>query len=59
SAAILIASQFWYLEAGGTLVLLYLPLLVLIMFRPNLAAKRPTPRVVAAKPEEAAASLAR
>jgi hypothetical protein len=41
SAALLVASQFWYLEAGGTLVLLYLPLILLMMFRPNLASKRP------------------
>jgi hypothetical protein len=40
SAAVLIASQFWYLDEGGTLVLLYLPLILLMMFRPNLAAKR-------------------
>ena len=52
SAAVLIAAQFWYLDAGGTLVLLYLPLIVLMMFRPNLAARRSgvrkirTPRVV-------------
>jgi hypothetical protein len=40
SAALLIAGQFWYLDAGGTLVILYLPLIVLMMFRPNLAARR-------------------
>jgi hypothetical protein len=43
SAALLVASQFWYLDKGGTLVLLYLPLLLLMIFRPNLAAKRPIP----------------
>ncbi|HMB08498.1 MAG TPA: glycosyltransferase family 87 protein [Isosphaeraceae bacterium] len=43
SAALLVASQFWYLDKGGTLVLLYLPLLLLMMFRPNLASKRPIP----------------
>jgi len=41
TAALLIASQFWYLDEGGTLVLLYLPLVLLMMFRPNLATKRP------------------
>jgi hypothetical protein len=41
SAALLVASQFWYLDEGGTLVLLYLPLVLLMMFRPNLATKRP------------------
>jgi hypothetical protein len=41
SAALLVASQFWYLDKGGTLVLLYLPLVLLMMFRPTLTAKRP------------------
>ncbi len=41
SAAQLVASQFWYLAEGGTLVLLYLPLVLLMMFRPNLSTKRP------------------
>jgi hypothetical protein len=41
SAALLVSSQFWYLDEGGTMVLLYLPLILLMMFRPNLAAKRP------------------
>lgn len=36
SASILIASQFWYLDKGGTLVVLYLPLFLLMVFRPNL-----------------------
>ena len=40
SAALLVASQFWYLDKGGTLVLLYLPLVLLMMFRPTLT-KRP------------------
>jgi hypothetical protein len=41
SAALLVASQFWYLDKGGTLVLIYLPLVLLMMFRPTLTAKRP------------------
>ena len=44
SAALLIASQFWYLDAGGTLVALYLPLIILMMFRPNLSSRRAFPR---------------
>jgi hypothetical protein len=40
SAALLVAGQFWYLDKGGTLVLLYLPLVLLMMFRPNLTSKR-------------------
>jgi hypothetical protein len=43
SSALLVASQFWYLDGGGTLVVLYLPLVLLMMFRPNLATKRPAP----------------
>jgi hypothetical protein len=43
SAALLVASQFWYLAEGGTLIVIYLPLVLLMMFRPNLAAKRPAP----------------
>ena len=43
SAALLLASQFWYLAAGGTLVLLYLPLVILMMFRPNLGHRRAFP----------------
>jgi hypothetical protein len=41
SAALLVASQFWYLDKGGTLVLLYLPLVILKMFRPTMTARRP------------------
>ena len=47
SAALLVASQFWYLHRGGTLVVLYLPLFLLMMFRPNLTAKRPALLAVA------------
>ncbi len=43
STALLIASQFWYLDEGGTLVLLYLPMILLMMFRPNLTTKRARP----------------
>jgi hypothetical protein len=41
SAALLVASQFWYLDKGGTLVMLYLPLAITMMFRPTVAARRP------------------
>jgi hypothetical protein len=41
SAALLAASQFWYLDKGGTLVLLYLPLVILMMFRPTMTPRRP------------------
>jgi len=41
SAALLVASQFWYLDKGGTLVMLYLPLAITMMFRPTLAIRRP------------------
>lgn len=55
SAAQLVASQFWYLDEGGTLVLLYLPLVLLMMFRPNLATKRPF--LLAARAEPVKSSL--
>src|SRR5262249_5436306 len=41
SAALLIGIQFWYAEQGGVYVLWYLPLLLLLVFRPNLADRRP------------------
>jgi hypothetical protein len=40
SAALLVASQFWYLDKGGTMVVLYLPLAIVLMFRPTLNARR-------------------
>jgi hypothetical protein len=43
SAAVLLASQFWYLDEGGTMVALSLPLILAVVFRPNLATLRPTP----------------
>lgn len=55
SAALLVAAQFWYLARGGTLVLLYLPLVLLMMFRPNLATKRPPLRP--SRRERASATL--
>src|SRR5207247_9645538 len=45
SAAILIGMQFWYADKGGQYVLWYLPLLLLLMFRPNLSDRRPFPIV--------------
>jgi hypothetical protein len=41
SAAVLIGTQFWYADRGGIYVLWYLPLLLLLVFRPNLADRRP------------------
>ncbi len=41
SAAALIGVQFWYADQGGAYVLWYLPLLLLLVFRPNLADRRP------------------
>jgi hypothetical protein len=35
-AAVLIGVQFWYANHGGVYVLWYLPLLLLLMYRPNL-----------------------
>jgi hypothetical protein len=45
SAAVLIGVQFWYADKGGQYVLWYLPLLLLLMFRPNLSDQRPLPIV--------------
>ena len=41
SAAALLGMQFWYADQGGVHVLWYLPLLLLLVFRPNLAASQP------------------
>jgi hypothetical protein len=43
SAAILISIQFWYADRGGVYVLWFLPLLLLMMFRPNLSNSVPPP----------------
>lgn len=42
-AALLIGIQFWYADRGGVYVLWYLPLMMLIVFRPNLMDRRPPP----------------
>lgn len=41
SAATLISIQFWYADRGGVYVLWFLPLLLLLVFRPNLATAYP------------------
>jgi hypothetical protein len=41
SAAVFIGIQFWYAVQGGVYVLWYLPLLLLLAFRPNLGDRRP------------------
>jgi hypothetical protein len=41
SAAVLLSIQFWYADRGGVYVLWFLPLLLLMMFRPNLSGTRP------------------
>ncbi|MBL8794971.1 MAG: hypothetical protein JNM56_13765 [Planctomycetia bacterium] len=42
SAALLLGVQFWYADRGGSYVLWYLPLLLLLVFRPNLTERQPT-----------------
>ncbi len=37
SAAIIVATQFWYPDQGGIYVLWYLPLMLIVTFRPRLA----------------------
>lgn len=41
STAIVVATQFWYPVQGGVYVLWYLPLLLLVVFRPRLLNQRP------------------
>jgi hypothetical protein len=41
SAAVVIGVQFWYADQGGVYVLWYLPLVLLMVFRPNLVDVRP------------------
>jgi hypothetical protein len=41
STAVFLGIQFWYPDQGGVFVLWYLPLLLLLVFRPNLADRRP------------------
>lgn len=41
SVTILLGVQFWYQDRGGSYVLWYLPLLLLLIYRPNLAEARP------------------
>src|SRR5207249_8036351 len=43
TAALLIGVQLWYADQGGVYVLWYLPLLILLVFRPNLADRLPPP----------------
>jgi hypothetical protein len=43
SAAAVIGVQFWYADQGGTYILWYLPLLLLLVFRPNLSDRQPLP----------------
>lgn len=43
SAAALIGIQFWFADKGGVYVLWYLPLLLLLVFRPNLSDRQPAP----------------
>jgi hypothetical protein len=39
--AVLLGIQFWYGDQGGVYVLWYLPILLLVVFRPNLSDRRP------------------
>lgn len=41
SAAVLLGVQFWHADRGGVYVVWYLPLLLLMVFRPNLAGLTP------------------
>ena len=50
STAIIVATQLWYPQQGGTFVLWYLPLLLAVMFRPKLTSQ--TPPVIMPAPSE-------
>jgi hypothetical protein len=41
SAAVVIGVQFWYADQGGVYILWYVPLILLMAFRPNLSEVRP------------------
>lgn len=41
AAATLLSIQFWYADRGGVYVLWFIPLLLLLVFRPNLSTARP------------------
>jgi hypothetical protein len=43
TAAVVLGIQFWYADQGGVYVLWYLPLLLLLVFRPNLSDRLPPP----------------
>lgn len=43
TAALLLGIQFWYADQGGVYILWYLPLLLLVVFRPNLTSCQPQP----------------
>jgi hypothetical protein len=43
SAAVLAGVQLWYADQGGVYVLWYVPLMLLVVFRPNLQDHRPPP----------------
>ncbi len=40
NAAIIVASQFWYPQLGGVYLLWYVPLVILVVFRPRLLAEK-------------------
>jgi hypothetical protein len=43
SAAVLIGVQFWHSDRGGQYVLWYLPLILMMIYRPTLIAAEPPP----------------
>jgi hypothetical protein len=51
STAIVVATQLWYPQQGGTYVLWYLPLVLAVMFRPRLT-NQTSPVVAPAPPED-------
>jgi hypothetical protein len=59
STAIVVATQFWYPHQGGVYLLWYLPLLLLVVFRPRLTHLLPPELDAAAESHRAAEPTAR
>lgn len=54
STAIIVATQFWYPQQGGVFMLWYLPLVLVVVFRPRLLHYAPVPPVNGTSAEPAA-----
>ncbi len=57
STAIIVATQFWFPQQGGVYLLWYLPLMLVVVFRPRLAICAPTDAPKTADPKTASPSV--